>query len=122
MIHFYEGGQNLWENTSQKYGMTIEESYAGREIFITLGKELGFTFNFQKDTRMYNTSKAHQLMMRAESFGKKNELKLAIFKAHFTENLVMDDDSALVQIAGSVRLDKEQTLDILQTEIFFPSK
>ncbi len=73
-IHFHpfimnpnvpEGGQNLWENTSQKYGMTVEESYAGRENFIRLGKELGFTFNFQKHTRMFNTSKAHQLMMLA---------------------------------------------------------
>jgi len=113
-----EGGQNLWENTSQKYGMSVEESYASRENFINLGKELGFIYNFKKDTRMYNTSKAHQLMIWAEIFGKKNELKLAMFKAHFTDNLVMDDDSVLAQIAESVGLDKAQAHDILHSEKF----
>lgn len=124
-IHFHpfimnpnlpEGGQNLWENTSQKYGMSLEKSYASRENFIRLGKELGFTFSFQKDTRMYNTHKAHQLMMWADNFDKKKELKLAMFKAHFTDNLMMDDDSILAQIAESVGLDKKQALDILHSE------
>lgn len=113
-----EGGQNLWENTSEKYGMSIEESYASRTTFIRIGKELGFTFNFQKDTRMYNTHKAHQLLMWSETLGKKTELKLALFRSHFTENLVMDDDSVLVQIAESVDLDKEQAFDVLRSKSF----
>ena len=113
-----EGGQNLWENTSQKYGMSLEESYASRENFINLGNELGFTYNFKKETRMYNTNKAHQLMMWAEAFGKKNDLKLAMFKAHFTDNLAMDNDLVLAQIAESVELDKVQALDILHSEKF----
>lgn len=123
-IHFHpfimdpnlpEGGQNLWENTSQKYGMSIEESFTSRENFINIGKELGFTFNFQKDIRMYNTRKAHELMMWADSFGKKYELKLTMLRAHFTDNLVMDDDSVLAQIAESVGLNKEEALHVIHS-------
>lgn len=126
-IHFHpfimnpqlpEGGQNLWENTSLKYGMSVEESYASRKNFVDLGKELGFSFNFQKDTRMYNTHKVHQLLIWAGTVGKKNELKLAMFSAHFTDNMVMDDDSVLTQIAESVGLDEKQALQVLHSEAY----
>ncbi len=113
-----EGGQNLWENTSEKYGMSIEESYAGCDTFINMGKELGFIFNFQKDTRMYNTLKAHELLKWAEGFNKKSELKLAMFRAYFTNNLMMDNDAVLAQIAQSVGLDQEQALDVIRSKRF----
>lgn len=126
-IHFHpfimnqqlpEGGQNLWENTSLKYGMSVEESYASRKNFVNLGKELEFSFNFQKDTRMYNTHKVHQLLMWAGTVGKKNELKLAMFSAHFTDNMVMDDDYVLAQIVESVGLDEKQALQVLHSEAY----
>lgn len=113
-----KGGQNLWQNTSEKYGMSIEESYASRGTFITMGKELGFIFNFQKDTRMYNTLKAHELLTWAEDYGRKNDLKLAMYEAHFTDNLRMDDSSVLSQLAESVGLNKEQALQVLYNKTF----
>ena len=116
--HLPEGGQNLWENTSQKYGISVDESYASRHTFSRLGEEVGFTFNFHKNTRMYNTHKAHQLLMWAGTLGKKTELKIAMFSAHFTDNVVMDDDALLSQIVESAGLDKKKALEVLQSALF----
>ncbi|WP_394246902.1 DsbA family oxidoreductase [Vibrio profundi] len=103
-----QGGQNLREHLAEKYGTTPQASNEAREMITNAGKELGFTFNFTDEMRMYNTRKAHQLLLWASEFNKQTELKLAMFTAYFTHNENIEDDQVLLALAKSVNLDVEQ--------------
>ena len=52
--HMAEEGENLREHLAAKYGTTREESIRARARLTELGDELGFTFNYSDDMRMYN--------------------------------------------------------------------
>ncbi|MCA0873140.1 DsbA family oxidoreductase [Seohaeicola saemankumensis] len=103
-----EGGQNLREHLIGKYGLTEAQSEAARARLTTLGAELGFTFRYAADKRMVNTFRAHQLLDWAEEAGRQHPLKLALFKAYFTDNEDVSDPQVLAGIAGRAGLDPEQ--------------
>ncbi len=48
------------------------------------GHDVGFDFNFTKDSRTYHTFDMHQLLHWANLQGRMHELKQALFAAHFT--------------------------------------
>ncbi len=56
-------GQNLREHLQEKYQTTDEASQMARQSLMETGKQLGFDFNFFDDMKIYNTRKAHQLVM-----------------------------------------------------------
>jgi predicted DsbA family dithiol-disulfide isomerase len=114
--HMPEGGQNLRDHVIEKYGVTAEQSTETREMLTSLGKELGFDFRFSDDSRMYNTHKAHQLLMWAESFDKKHQLKMALFSANFTDGKNIDDNSVLVTLAEQVGLNGAEALEVIQSK------
>ena len=62
-------GQNLREHIIEKYGSTKEESDASRERMTEAGREVGFEFNFNDNTRMHNTFNLHQLLHFADQQG-----------------------------------------------------
>jgi len=100
-------GQNMREHTMQKYGRTAEETQQTRDRMTGIGAELGFTFNFTEDSRMVNTFQAHQLLDWAEGEGRQHPLKLALFKAHFTDQQDISNVNVLADTAQSVGLDPE---------------
>lgn len=97
-------GQNTAEHIQQKYGASPEQSAQNRAQMQTLGAQLGFDFQFTPDSRMRNTFVAHQLLDFALSQGLQHPLKLALFKAHFTDALDVSDIVTLIQIADAVGL------------------
>lgn len=107
------GGQNLGEHLIEKYGSTPQQSRENREMITNLGKALDFSFNFSDDMRMYNTRKAHQLLLWARDFGKQTELKLAMFSAYFTDNVNIEDEQTLLNLVSSVGLDESQAIKIM---------
>jgi len=111
-------GQNLVEHVMEKYGTTKEESVQNRDRLSALGEELGFTFGFNPDTRMHNTYNTHQLLHWAKENGRGNDLKQALFTAHFTQNRDLSDNATLADIAASIDLDRNEALDVLTTQRF----
>lgn len=107
-------GENLREHLAKKYGTTPEQSVASRARLTEMGRELGFTFQYADDMRMYNTFQAHQLLHWAEEQGKQTELKLALFEAFFTHRQDVSDESVLVDTAGQVGLDREEAARVLR--------
>lgn len=99
-------GQNLREHIMEKYGSTAEQSQQARDQLTALGAELGFAFNFTDDSRMVNTFAAHQLLDWAEGQGRQHPLKLALFKAYFSDQKDVSDIDILIEAAGSVDLDQ----------------
>lgn len=102
-----EQGQNLKEHLQEKYGTTEEASQSARQTLTQLGHEVGFEFHFSPQMRIYNTRKAHQLLMWASSENKQLELKLKLFHCYFTDNQDISDEKVLIDSAANVGLDSE---------------
>lgn len=111
-------GQDINEHMAQKYGATPEQSRANRERLRNAGEDLDFDFSYHENMRMVNTFDAHRLLHWAGETGKQTALKLALFKAHFTDGKDVSDRATLVNIAGSVGLDEKRARDLLETDMF----
>lgn len=111
-------GQNLREHIIEKYGSTKQESDASRVRMTEAGREVGFEFNFNDDTRMHNTFNLHQLLHFADQQGRMHELKQALFTAHFTNNRDISDIHVLADIAAETGLDKSEALAVLEGQFF----
>lgn len=99
-------GENLSEHIQRKYGATPEKSAQNRQQLQDIGAALGIAFNFTEDSRIVNSFKAHVLLDHAATKGMQHPLKLALFKAHFTDGKDVSDESVLLDIAQSVGLDR----------------
>ena len=98
-------GQNLREHIAEKYGSTPDQSRQARDRLTSLGAELGFTFNFDDDSRIVNTFAAHQLLDWAETQGRQHPLKLTLFEAYFTNQLDVSDPEVLLGAVEAAGLD-----------------
>lgn len=108
-------GQNTSEHIQEKYGSTAEQSAAARTNMQTLGQQLGFTFNWSPDSRMWNTFVTHQLLDFALSQGKQHPLKMALFDAHFTEQRDLSQSDVLIDVATSVGLEAADAARVIDS-------
>lgn len=111
-------GQDVNEHLAQKYGTTPEQSKANRQRLKDAGAGLDFEFNYNDGMRMVNTFDAHRLLHWAGETGKQTALKLALFKAHFTDGKNVSDHDTLVEIADSVGLDENRARDLLKNNLY----
>jgi predicted DsbA family dithiol-disulfide isomerase len=111
-------GQNMREHIMEKYGATPEQSAQTRAQMTALGAELHFDFQFSDETRMHNTFNTHQLLHWAELLGRKHDLKLALFTAHFTDRRNLSEISVLADIAADTGLDGDEALAVLTDQRF----
>lgn len=107
------GGENLREHLSKKYGTNLEASQQARKTLTELGHEVGFDFNFFDDMRIYNTRKAHQLLLWANQQNKQLPLTLALWKAYFQQGKAIDEDDVLLELAHEVGLERAACQQIL---------
>jgi predicted DsbA family dithiol-disulfide isomerase len=111
-------GQDIGEHLAEKYGTTPEQSAANRANMTARGEELGFAFNFVDGFRMHNTFNTHQLLHWANGQGRKDDLKQALFVAHFTNGRDLSDDAVLVDIAVEIGLDRAEAAVVLTDQRF----
>lgn len=106
-------GENASEHVKKKYGSTPERSAAARQAIRQSGEALGFTFNYGPESRIWNTFDAHRLLHWAELEGRQLELKHALFRANFTDQLSTSDHDVLASAAGEAGLDAQRARHIL---------
>jgi predicted DsbA family dithiol-disulfide isomerase len=111
-------GQDIVEHIAQKYGSTPADIERNRENIRSRGTDVGFEFNMQKRARIYNTFDAHRLLHWAETAGKQEALKNALFSAYFTEGRNPSDHAVLIDVAEKAGLDAKRTAEILQSDEF----
>ena len=111
-------GENTTEHVIKKYGSNPERSAASRNAMKESGDALGFTFNYGPQSRIWNTFDAHRLLHWAGLEGKQLELKEALFKANFTDQLSTSDHEVLAGAAKSAGLDEERARQILVSSEF----
>lgn len=108
-------GQNIVEHITQKYGSTPAESAANRAMIRQRAADVGFAFNMQENSRVYNTFDAHRLLYWAKETAKQEALKLALFTAYFTNGDNVSTADVLVAAAVSAGLDGAQARDVLDS-------
>lgn len=110
------GGQDIAEHLAHKYGSSPEQFAQSQEMIRARGAQLGFRFDMQKRTRIFNTFDAHRLLHWAGPAGKQLELKQALFAAYFTDGEDPSDHATLARTALKVGLDPAQAQAILASD------
>ena len=95
---FYQGNASGSSNgdgsNPQRKPISLDETFSGAIAY--LGSFLdrrGLTFDY------VNTFQAHKLLLKAESTGNQERLKLALFRAFFAEGRDISDPEELLEIA-----------------------
>jgi len=111
-------GQDIVEYLGQKYGVTPEQTRRNQETIRQRGAAVGFTFDTDKRSRVYNTFDAHRLLHWAELEGKQVPLKHALFEAYFTRGENPSDHEVLVRLAGVAGLDGARAHEVLAFDAY----
>ena len=111
-------GQNMVEHIMEKYGSSPEESKANRARLTEIGEGLDFAFSFGDDMRMHNTFNTHQLLHWAKQQGRGDDLKQALFNAHFTNLRDLSDTAVLADIASEIGFDRAEAEAVLADQRF----
>ncbi len=111
-------GKNLREHGAKKHNRTEQEVQESRDRMTAAGAEVGFEFNFNDDTLVHNTFNLHQLLHWANEYGRTNDLKQALFTAHFTNNRNLSEKAVLADIATEIGLNGAEALVVLDEQRF----
>ena len=111
-------GENTTEHVQKKYGSTAERSAAARNAIREAGANLGFDFNYNAESRIWNTFDAHRLLHWAGIEGRQLELKEALFAANFTQQKSTSDHAVLIEAAKAAGLDGDQAREILSSDAY----
>jgi predicted DsbA family dithiol-disulfide isomerase len=114
-------GEDTTEHIARKYGMSEEQVMKNREAIRQRGAAVGFTFNMDKRSRIYNTFDAHRLLHWAEVLDAEQgnpgvnalALKHAFLKAYFTDGQDPSSHDVLVRYASEAGLDAGQAREVL---------
>lgn len=106
-------GENTTEHVARKYGSDPERSAAARNAIRENGEALGFRFNYNPESRIWNTFDAHRLLHWAGLEGKQLQLKEALFASNFTEQKSTSDHEALLEAVKAADLDVEKAREVL---------
>ena len=111
-------GEDSTEHLVRKYGSTAEQIDANRAAIRDRGAALGFTFNMDRRSRVYNTFDAHRLLHWAELEGRQLALKQLLLRAYFTDGEDVSAHETLLRLAGEVGLDAQRARQILDGDEF----
>ena len=106
-------GESIAEHLQRKYGMSDMQLAENQERIRAHGAELGFVFDFNARSRIWNTFDAHRLLHWAGLEGKQLEFKQALLRAYFSEGRNVSDHAMLAAVAAGVGLDAERAQAIL---------
>lgn len=111
-------GEDITEHLVAKYGISVEQAQSNREAIRLRGEQVGFQFNMDQRSRIYNTFDAHRLLHWAGIEGRQSELKHALLRAYFTDGENPADHALLVRLAQQAGLDPERAQQILSSDAY----
>jgi predicted DsbA family dithiol-disulfide isomerase len=111
-------GEDSTEHLVRKYGSSAEQIDANRAAIRDRGAALGFTFNMDRRSRVYNTFDAHRLLHWAELEGRDLSLKQVLLRAYFTDGEDVSAHETLVRLAVEAGLDAERARQILSGDTY----
>jgi len=90
----------------EKKGFSEVQYNQMQERLNQMGKAVGIDFS-QVSPIAANTLKAHRLLHLAKQFGKQDELKELLLKAHFEKGLNVADSNVLIDLGNAIGIDSE---------------
>ncbi|MBU6476540.1 MAG: DsbA family oxidoreductase [Xanthomonadaceae bacterium] len=111
-------GEDAVDHIMHKYGISEAQSEANRKALRERAAAVGFTYNMQRGSRVWNTFDAHRLLHWAglQDPGKAVALKQGLFRAYFTDNQNVADRDVLARIAGDAGLDANEARRVLESD------
>jgi len=108
-------GEEINDHLMRKYGKSASEFEQTREAIRERGAALGFTFTKGARGHIYNTFDSHRLLHWAGLQGGEfqHDLKLALFKAYFTDGQNPGSHQVLAAAAAAVGLDAGAAAEVL---------
>ncbi|MDD2713839.1 MAG: DsbA family oxidoreductase, partial [Simplicispira sp.] len=116
--HMPAEGQDTIEHLTQKYGISAEQARANGQAIRERGAAVGFTYDPERRSRVWNTFDAHRLLHGAELQGPAQQLALkqALLKAYLTDGENPSDHDVLVRLAGEAGLNTAQAREVLASD------
>ncbi|MGN6654866.1 MAG: DsbA family oxidoreductase [Rhodanobacter sp.] len=111
-------GEDSTEHLVRKYGSSAEQIDANRAVIRERGAALGFTFNMDRRSRVYNTFDAHRLLHWAELEGRQLALKQILLRAYFTDGEDVSSHDTLLRLAVEAGLDGGRARQVLDSDEF----
>lgn len=111
-------GEDSTEHLVRKYGSSAGQIDANREAIRQRGAALGFTFNMDRRSRVYNTFDAHRLLHWAGLEGRQLALKQILLRAYFTDGENVGARETLLRLAQEAGLDVKRAEQILAGDEF----
>ncbi len=109
-------GEPITEHLMKKYGRSAESFKEAGQMIAERGAALGFTFDMQKRTHIYNTFDAHRLLWWANTKGEGLELERALLEAYHGRGENIGDHAVLAATAASVGL--EGANEVLASDLY----
>lgn len=111
-------GRDRFAYLAAKYGSDRDQSEATHARMTALGADVGFEFDFGDGFWVHNTFNAHQLLHWAGTQGRQQDLKQALFAAHFTHRRNLSDVAVLADVAAEIGLDRAEAEAVLADQRF----
>jgi predicted DsbA family dithiol-disulfide isomerase len=97
--------RTMAEAVATKYGMSSERVRSGHQRMTELGREVGFTFDFER-VQLGNTFDAHRLAQAVRGHPGERALVRGLFDAYFTDGRLLSDHEVLREVAHGAGLDE----------------
>ena len=110
------GGEDITEHLARKYGASPQQAQRTQETIRERGASVGFSFDFGRRNRIYNTFDAHRLLHWAGLKGRQRALKHALLRAYFTEGEDVSSHGTLARLVEEVGLDGAGARQILASD------
>ncbi len=101
----------------QSKGVSREQATQMLGHATNMAREVGLTFDFDKAV-LANSFNAHRLIQMAKSKDLGNEIEEALFEAHFTDGVNIDDIESLIKIGVSIGMDQEEVKKVMESDAF----
>ena len=109
--------RTMAEAVATKYGMSSERIRSGHQRMTELGREVGFTFDFER-VQLGNTFDAHRLAQAARGRPGERALVRGLFDAYFTDGRLLSDHDVLRDVATGAGLDEGVVGAVLDDELY----
>lgn len=104
----------IYDFIRKTYGPGAVGNPAMREQVLGAGKSVGLDFNYDI-MRSCNTKKAHRLCKCAGTYGKLNEMTIAVMDGYFTKGKELNHNEDLLEMVKNVGLDVQEAEKILNS-------
>ena len=111
------GEQRAVEMLAAKYGMSAEQAAASQAQVSAQAREVGLEMR-EDGGYVTNTLDAHRLLHLASEHGLQDELKGALFAAHFGQGSNVGDHEVLADLAAEVGLPQDAVSELLSGDRF----